>query len=90
MFANGASCALSAACALFFFRFWSRAGDRLFMIFGGAFSVLAFERLIFLVIFDPQTEARAFIYLLRLFAFLLIVGGIWDKNRAREDSAYGA
>ena len=81
--------ALTAVCATFFFRFWSRTGDRLFLIFGGSFTLLTIERLVFLALFDPEVEARAYIYLIRLVSFLLIIGGIWDKNRARQESAYG-
>jgi hypothetical protein len=66
---------------LFFVRFWRETRDRLFLIFAGAFSILGLQRLA-LVFSDTMVEDDTGLYLVRLFAFLLILGAIVDKNRS--------
>ncbi|HYG24978.1 MAG TPA: DUF5985 family protein [Verrucomicrobiae bacterium] len=73
------------AIGLFFFRFQKRKGDRFFGFFGWAFFLLAFERAL-LVAVNPTDEFKAYIYLIRLVAFLFILYAIYDKNRSSEDS----
>lgn len=76
--------AITMACwvaGLFFFRFWRKTGDRLFLIFALAFWMLAAERVI-LVLMNQVDEIRTFVYVIRLFAFVLILWAIFDKNRA--------
>ena len=68
------------AIGAFFFRFHARSRDRFFFYFGCAFWLLAFERLL-LVRENPMEEARWYIYLVRLVAFLFILYAILDKNR---------
>jgi hypothetical protein len=70
-----------AVAALFFLRFWRETGDRLFLIFAGAFGVLGLQRLA-LALSHEMIEEHPGLYLVRLFAFLLILGAIVDKNRA--------
>ncbi len=65
---------------LIFLRFWRESGDRLFAFFGTAFWILAASWLL-LSFTNPTEEARPYIYALRLVAFLLIIGGMIDKNR---------
>ncbi|HET7711544.1 MAG TPA: DUF5985 family protein [Thermoanaerobaculia bacterium] len=65
-----------AVAALFFVRFWREARDRLFGFFAVAFTLLAIQRLLLVVI--APTDAA---YLLRLVSFLLIIIAIVDKNR---------
>ena len=67
---------------LFFFRFWRDSGDRLFAFFGAAFSLLALCWAL-LGLFSPTEETRPYIYAIRLFAFLLMIVGMIDKNRSR-------
>jgi hypothetical protein len=69
-----------AVAGLFFLRFWHRTGDRLFLVFAFAFWLLALQRLA-LALTDALEESRTGLYLVRLFAFLLILGAIIDKNR---------
>lgn len=64
---------------LFFFRFWKETRDRLFGIFGAAFWMLAFQRLV--LTFTGEAIGHTLIYGMRLAAFLLILYAIWDKNR---------
>lgn len=80
-----------AVCALFFLRFWRRTRDRLFLVFSFAFWLLAVQRLA-LALIEPVEEWRTGLYLVRFFAFLLILGAIIDKNRAvdREGLSAGA
>ena len=65
--------------ALFFLRFWRESSDRLFAFFGAAFWLLALSWLL-LSVSSPTEEARPYIYAVRLVAFLLIIGGMIDKN----------
>ncbi len=70
-----------AVAGLFFLRFWRETHDRLFLIFAGAFWVLGLQRLA-LVFSRDMVEDHTGLYLVRLFAFLLILGAIVDKNRS--------
>lgn len=65
-----------------FVRFWRQTSDRLFAFFAAAFALLGMN-LVLLAAINPAHESRHLIYLLRLAAFLLIIVGIVDKNRAR-------
>ncbi len=75
-----------AVCGLFFLRFWRRTQDRLFLVFAFAFWLLGVQRLA-LVLLSPVEETRTGLYLVRLFAFLLILGAIVDKNRSSAGRA---
>jgi hypothetical protein len=66
---------------LFFLRFWRETYDRLFLIFAGAFWLLGVQRLA-LTLGGNMVEDDTGLYLVRLFAFLLILGAIVDKNRS--------
>jgi hypothetical protein len=65
---------------LFFLRFWKETTDRLFLIFGFAFWLLAVQR-ISLVLFAGSADAEVYLYLIRLAAFVMIIIAILDKNR---------
>lgn len=67
---------------LFFLRFWRDTRDRLFLIFAVAFVILGAQRLA-LVLTREMLETQTGLYVVRLFAFLLILGAIIDKNRSR-------
>ncbi len=79
-FLHGATVMACLACALFFARFWRQSRDRLFAFFSLAFVVLAINWGL-LTVMQNLGENQPLIYLLRLFAFLLIIYAIWDKNR---------
>jgi len=72
----------SWAIALFFLRFWRRTHDRLFAYFSVAFFLFGVERLV--MVWSARTESHAYVYLIRLLAFVLIVFGIVSKNSARN------
>lgn len=67
------------AAGLFFFRFWSRTRDAIFVYFGVAFSLLAIGQALGTLTELPGND-RAWIYLLRLAAFTLLIVGIVAKN----------
>jgi hypothetical protein len=65
---------------LFFLRFWRKTRDRLFAVFAAAFWLLALNWT--LVVLVSGEEVRPALYAIRLLAFVLILLGIADKNRA--------
>jgi Family of unknown function (DUF5985) len=69
-----------------FFKFRQRTGDRLFLIFGLAFWVLAAQRAALTLVSDVS-DAAIYLYALRSVAFLLIIGAIVDKNRTPSRSS---
>ncbi|HYZ48227.1 MAG TPA: DUF5985 family protein [Sphingomonas sp.] len=64
---------------LFFLRFWRRTGDGLFLAFAAAFALLGINQAL-LIFSGIPVEERSPLYLLRLLAFLLIIGAIVRKN----------
>jgi hypothetical protein len=68
------------AIALLFLRINRKAPDRLFVYFAIAFGVLALERVI-LVTVNASSEYAPYAYLIRLLAYICIIGAIIDKNR---------
>ena len=63
-----------------FLRFWAQARDRLFAYFAVAFWLLGINYLL-LALTERSYEARPYIYLIRLAAFLLIAVAVVQKNR---------
>ena len=80
--ASGALTIAYAIIALFFFKFRSRTGDRLFALFALAFLILSGQRLV-LTVAREWGEHSVWLYTLRLLAFVVIVYAIVDKNRGR-------
>jgi hypothetical protein len=68
-----------AVCAVFFLRFWRRTRDSLFLVFSIAFLLLALNQALTSWLGLPLEE-RSWLYLLRLAAFLIIIGAIVCKN----------
>lgn len=81
-FMLGALTLASWAIALFFLRFWRQSGDRLFLVFATAFFVLGIDWGV-RGAWEPGIENRHYFFLVRLVAFVLLIVGIIDKNRAR-------
>ncbi len=67
---------------LFFFRFWRRTDDYLFLAFAAAFWLLGFGQALLTLASVPQEE-RSWLYLIRLAAFTLILMAVVRKNRPR-------
>jgi hypothetical protein len=80
IFLQGVAATGAWASGFFFFRFWRQSHDRLFGFFALAFWLLALSWLLLATV-NPTEETQPYIYALRLLAFLLIIGGIVDKNR---------
>jgi hypothetical protein len=73
----------SLVIALFFLRFWRDTGDRFFLLFALSFAIEGVHRAV--ASFDlSASEDSPFHYLLRLLAYLLILGAIADKNWPRN------
>jgi peptidoglycan/LPS O-acetylase OafA/YrhL len=85
---NGATVMAYLASALFFLRFWTQSRDRLFGLFALAFTLMGINTTV-LTLLAADDERRYYLYIVRLFSFLLILYAIWDKNRAgrRADPA---
>jgi membrane-associated PAP2 superfamily phosphatase len=76
-----------AVAGLFFLRFWARTSDALFAIFAVAFWLMALNQTL-AAMMEYGREELGWVYLLRLAAFVLIIGGILQKNlRARPARA---
>jgi uncharacterized membrane protein HdeD (DUF308 family) len=83
LFFLGAIALASFTATLFFLRFWRDTRDRFFLYFAAAFAAEGVNRMA-LGLTQVSEEAEPFIYLLRLFSFLLILAGIVDKNRRKS------
>lgn len=79
-FVAGAIVTMSLAIAVFQTRFWLKTKDRLFVFFAIAFVLFAINRTALSIVAD-ESETRTYLYVVRLIAFVLILIGIWDKNR---------
>ena len=69
----------SLVAALFFLKFWRQTRDFLFLTFALAFLIEGLNRIGFLFVVTPN-EGTSLIYVVRLLAFLLILGGIVYKS----------
>jgi hypothetical protein len=85
-FLNGVAVAGAFAVGLFFVRWWRETGDRFYALFGAAFWILSASWLA-LAWAAPEGEHRHYWYVPRLFAFLLIIAAIVDKNRSTSGTA---
>ena len=77
-FLSGALMMGFAALACFFFEFYRRTHDRLFVFFAIAFGLLAIERIVMISI--TPNEVHFAVYSVRLFAFASLAYAIWDRN----------
>ncbi len=72
-----------AVSGLFFFSFWRRTRETLFIAFAVAFWLLALNQALATILHAPE-ETRSWIYLIRLLAFLIIIVAIVIKNTGRD------
>ncbi|HET9449400.1 MAG TPA: DUF5985 family protein [Aggregicoccus sp.] len=68
--------------ALFFLRYWRSSRDRLFGFFALAFTVMGANSAA-IALLRVDDERSYYLYVGRLASFLIILYGIWDKNRER-------
>jgi uncharacterized membrane protein HdeD (DUF308 family) len=73
----------SITAGIFFLKFWKKTRDSLFLAFGLAFIVEGLNRCSVLFLAKPN-EGSPYIYIVRLLAFLLILGAILHKNYGRS------
>ena len=78
-FLLGAISAGLLLCALFFLRSWRDTRDRLFLLFALAFAIEGLSR-VALAGSERPSEGEPLFYVVRLVAYLIILGGIADKN----------
>ncbi|MDQ3266314.1 MAG: DUF5985 family protein [Myxococcota bacterium] len=76
----GAAAAANTVLAAFFFHFWKKTHDRFFGLFAVAFTLLMINRVL-LGLLPGDSEHVDSVYGIRLFAFLMIIFAIVDKNR---------
>ncbi len=79
-FLGGAISMGFAVAALLFLRFWRRTRELLFLAFAASFLLLGITQAL-LTLAEVPLEERSWLYLLRLVAFLLILGALWWQNR---------
>jgi hypothetical protein len=79
LFLSGMTTMGFVIASLFFFRFWRRTRDEIFVYFGASFCILAVSQAIGSLAEIPSDD-RTWIYLLRFAAFTLLVVGIVVKN----------
>ena len=63
----------------FFFSFWRKTRDRLFLAFGAAFLLFALNQLLSAVLV-VVLEPTSLVYVLRVLGFVTIIAAIVDKN----------
>lgn len=80
-FLVGVIASSSLLAGLFFLRFWQDTRDLLFLAFAAAFFIEGINRCVLLLLSHPS-EGAVWVYLVRCFAFLIIIAGIVNKNRS--------
>lgn len=84
-FLSGAISMGFAIAALLFLKYWKRTNDGFFLAFASAFLLLGINQAL-LALTNVPVEERSSLYLVRLLAFLIIIGAMWSKNRqSRQD-----
>ena len=78
---GGATVMACLVVGLFFLRFWRTTRDRLFAFFAVAFWMMG-AHWTALALTSPEFEFRPLLYGVRIAAFVVIVVGVADKNRA--------
>jgi len=78
-FLLGVIATASVTAGVFFLRFWKRTHDLLFLSFAVAFIIEGLNR-VSVLLTARLNEASPWTYLVRLFAFLIILSGILYKN----------
>ncbi len=85
LFIHGALMICFFLLGMYFFKFWKKTKDTLFIYFGLAFLLMSANRIGFLFSSQEVIEAKTWLYLLRLVAFALIIMGIISKNQPTRE-----
>ena len=72
----------SVTSGVFFLKFWRETGDSFFLAFAVSFIIEGLNRVTSLFLEHPN-EGSPVIYVVRLFAFVLILAAILRKNFGR-------
>jgi Family of unknown function (DUF5985) len=78
-FLVGVIATTSVTAGVFFLKFWRQTRDQLFLAFGVAFIIEGLNRASVLLVENPN-EGSPYIYVVRLFVFLIILAAILRKN----------
>ncbi len=78
-FFDGMICMGYLMAAVYFFRFWRRAEELLFLVFGAAFSLFAVNSAL-IALEAPVDESKSWIFLFRVGGFALLILAILLKN----------
>lgn len=88
LFLSGVAMAVFGASGIFFLKLWKASHDRFFMFFAVACWLLSIERVVSLFVHGSfnaldahQTDSSSWVYVIRLFAFTMILIAIVEKNR---------
>ena len=81
-FLSGAIVLGNWVAGMFFYQYWRRSRDQLLLMFALAFWTFAVERILLMVV-SADSEIRPLVYLVRICGFMMIVWGIWQKNRRK-------
>ena len=82
-FLGGAVSMGFAVAALLFLKFWRRTRELVFVAFAAAFLLLGVTQAL-LTLTEIPLEERSWLYLLRLAAFVIIIGAlVWQNRRGK-------
>lgn len=79
IFLRGATMMAELCVAVSFLRYWFHTHDRLYLFFSASFAVMSLNQCLFFLMSNAN-DYSPHGYYLRLFAFLLIILGIVEKN----------
>jgi hypothetical protein len=77
----GVLAALSLVVAVFFWKFWRRTRDALFVGLAAGFALLTIHWAALGVV-NPSDETRHYLYIVRFFGFVVMIAGVIAKNRS--------
>ncbi len=77
----GIVAALCLVAAAFFWKFWRRTRETLFVALAAGFGLLA-AHWAALGILNPGDETRHYLYIVRFLAFVVMIAGVVAKNRS--------
>jgi len=82
-FLLGVISATSITAGVFFLKFWRATRDSFFLLFAAAFIIEGLNRAAVLSLAHPN-EGSTWIYLVRIFSYVLILAAILKKNYGRR------
>jgi hypothetical protein len=82
----GVLATLSFVATAFFWKFWQRTKDGVFLGLGTGFFLLTVHWAALGVV-NPSDETRHYLYVVRFLAFVVMIAGVVAKNRSPRRSA---